>query len=608
VNKGNPAKPVACLFELSGERAGAAHVLKGEAFRIGADSENDLVLKDTSVALYQVEIHTVEHGHLLKNLSSQGNAYLNGEPFEEALLQKGDILTLGEAMIRYVAGSEALTQEELWRPVGGLPMAGKTRPLVRWKAVLAAVLGILALGIFFLLMLRVPGQKEEEFPATADPGLADLKVMDRREVQNLYERGTAYLVARRWDEALVIFEQLREGAPSFKDAEQLYQQAQQESRNADVLNLGKGLLLEGEWAEASERLGVIPKESLLFREKEQLLREINLLQAGIRLEKARAYFAQDEWLAAKQESEGILADFPDHPEATILRNQAARMLSQVKQTWHLRARVPPAADSVIGRVPAGPGGVPSSGDKGGRIGREDPAGDGRAGVRSEEPAAVDAGGKAGRVEVSKPSPPDPPMGSPAWSLNQAVSAYRKGDVDQALRCLAPLLKGVADRRVAGQAREMADNLQGAMSCFQQAKTLQGENRVLEALEMWEEFLKRDRRISGPLDGVFSQRASASLASLYSQRGDQAFSAGDLTRAFRFWGMAGRVNPQDENARRGLSRLSKEAQRLFREGYSLQDINPTRAVEMWKLVMQIVPPDHPYYQEARRQVGRLGARP
>ena len=84
----------ALLFQLRGEHPGTAHPLPRDVFRIGSDEGNDLVLKDRDVQPQQVEISFNEDRFVLKGLSSEGSVFLNGEPFEESVLQKGDILYL----------------------------------------------------------------------------------------------------------------------------------------------------------------------------------------------------------------------------------------------------------------------------------------------------------------------------------------------------------------------------------------------------------------------------------------------------------------------------------------------------------------------------------
>jgi tetratricopeptide (TPR) repeat protein len=595
-------RPSAFLFELRGDNPGLAYALNQDVFRIGSDAENDLVLKDPGVALYQVEIHVLDGRHLIKNLSAHGNAYLNGESFEEAVLQKGDILTLGDATVRFVVSGEALSQEELWRPVGGRqkPVTARlTRPVRRASFLVA--LSLVAVGVVVFLVLRQPkqtgdGAQEESVKVPEAPATAD-----RRELEAVYDQGMAYASARRWDQALAAFEKVRAEVPNYKDLDALYHQASFESQSVDALYLGKGLYLDGQWDEAKRTLKSIPEESLHFREAERLLRDLDVRINVHRLDKAREYLAQNDLMAARGEAEAILATNPDSEEATELMNEIRRALSRSRQSWYSyggRAEPPAEANRALplrGEAPSATA----------RAEREQTA------VKPsppphEEPAAKPA------LPVAKPEPrpaaPEPPRGSPEWNLWMARAAYRKGETDASLKYLEPLLARDGTDRLGRTARDMAQDLRTAVGYYHQAETLQGRRRYAEALDMWEKFLEADRKISGSPEGVFFQGASASLGRIYFQRGQKEFDAGNLVTASRFWNMAGRISPRDEDVKRGMRQLSDSAQKFYREGYSLQEINPERAVEIWKVVMQIVPPDHPYYQEAKRQISRYSGSP
>ena len=88
-------QPLAYLFELRGSHPGLSRALTGEPFRIGSGADNDLVTGDPGVKSRQVEIVLDDEGFLVRNLSPDGIAFLNGETFEEGLLGKGDIPHLG---------------------------------------------------------------------------------------------------------------------------------------------------------------------------------------------------------------------------------------------------------------------------------------------------------------------------------------------------------------------------------------------------------------------------------------------------------------------------------------------------------------------------------
>lgn len=567
----------ASLFELRGENPGIVHILSDEVFRIGSDAENDLILKDPGVTLYQAEINALKGQYVVRNLSLEGTAFLNGETFEETLLQKGDILTLGDSMFRFVAPGEALTQEELWRPVGGRhkglrPQIGRFR-----RISLLIGLPVLVLGIVVFIVLSQSKKVEEKAQETSDRIAKLSSPVNRREKEAFYNRGVDYYSARRWDEAIQIFDKIRKDTPNYKDVETLYQKALMESKFLEELNQGKGLYMEGQWARAKEKFNEVPKGSVHFREAERLIRDIEERMLSTQLAKAKQYLASKEWVNASKEAAAILALDTNNEEALRIQKEARMMLGKSTGKWYSysgsKAFQKPSAS------------IPPQDSKQTKPEKR---------LEKEGPAS------SGAVKPSYA----PAKGTPEWNLNMALSAYKKGDADKSLNYLEKILKsGAGSGRFRAKASAMTDNLRFATSYYHQALTLQREGRYAEALEMWAKFLEKNRNITTSRNSAFFKKASSSLSKIYFLRGEMAFDSGDLVQASWFWHMARKVNPKDKDVKKGLALLSESAQTFYRDGYILERINPKRAVEKWEVVLKIVPPDHPYYKKAKKQVER-----
>ena len=568
----------ALLFQLRGEQPGVAHPLPRDIFLIGSDEGNDLVLKGRDVQPQQLEISFAEDRFVLKSLSSEGSVFLNGEPFEESTLQKGDILTVGESMFRYVDPGETLSQEDLWRPVGGKQgvAAGKKSPLRRVSFLM--VLAFFAVGAV-LLILITQGKQEDKTEPGASGKLTDMATpVDREELKVQYENGKDLLAARRWDEAILVFEGIRKQMPNFMDAENLYQEALWESDYVDILNQGKGLVLENELVDAQEQMEKVPKKSVYYREAERLTREIEDMVLEQRLQAATAALAKQDWSFAKREAEAILAKYPNNKdarrivlEARFLQRQVSDNASGVHTAWSPRR---PAAP-----VPAAPA-RPSEASQPGR-------------TPSTPPPAS-----------SKPVRSGPRKGTPSWYIQNAIAQYRQGETEKSLASLETVSNGSGGDK----ARALIEDMQSATTDFNQARTLQHEGRFAEALEVWDRFLEKDRNIVGDRGGTYFLQASVSLAKIYYDRGRKEFDRGNPIGAALFWKMGKKINPKDKDLRRGFGQLDEVGRKIYLEGYSLQEINIEEAIEKWREVVMILLPDHPYYQKAKQRIDRYAERP
>ncbi len=568
----------ALLFQLRGEQAGSARPLPRGVFRIGATDDNDLVLKDRDVQPQQLEISFTEGRFVLKSLSTEGSVFLNGEPFEEATLQKGDILTVGESMFRYVDTGETLSQEDLWRPVGGKQgLAGQKKAPIR-RIPFLLVLILVAAGAVAIILFN-QGTEEQRTLEKTSGKLTDLeKPVDREEIKVRYENGKDLLAARRWDEAILVFEEIRKKMPNFMDVESLYQEALRESQYVDILNQGKGLVMENELIDATEQMEQVPKQSVYYREAERLVREIEDMILEQRLRAAGEALARQDWSFAKREAEAILAKYPNNKdarrivlEARLLQRQLADKKSGVHTAWSPRRPAVPVRSA----TPVTP--------------------------QRDEPASS-------TPTEAKPSKPPvrsgPKRGTASWYIQNAVDAYRRGEPERSLASLEKVKNGSR----AGDARALAEDVQSAMTCFEQATTLQREGRISEALDVWNRFLESDRNISGSRGGNYFRRASASLSSIYYERGRREFDRGNPIGAALFWKMGRKIDPGDKALKQAFDQLDEVGRRIYREGYSLQEINIDQAMEKWRQVLMILLPSHPYYKKAKKRIDRYAERP
>lgn len=576
----------ALLFQLRGDEPGAAFPLPRGLFRIGSDEDNDLVLKDRDVKPNQLEITFQEDRFVLKNLSTEGSVFLNGEPFEESTLQKGDILTVGESMFRYVDRGDTLSQEDLWKPVGGKQGVTDARKTPIRRISFFLVLSLVAVGVVLFLLFGQGKRTETTQPRTSGK-LSDLeKPVDREELKVQYEHGKDLVAARRWDEAILVFEAIRKQTPNFMDVESLYQEALGESEYVDVLNYGKGLVLEKELVDARMQMEQIPKRSVYYREAERLAREIDDMILEKRIQDALAALSRQDWSFAKREAEEILATYPNNKdarrillEARMLQRQSSEGGSGVHTAWSPRR---PGSTS------------PSS-----TAGPDEE-------VHEPTPPATDTpSAEPSTREVSKPV-----KRAPRGDIQRAIEAYRQGRTEESLSYLER-----ASNRANGEgegqiqkARELTEALQSAMTYFQQAKNLQQTGRYREAVDVWERFLESDRSIAGEGGGTYFQEASVLLAKIYFQRGKKEFDRGNPVGAALFWKMGKKINPGDPDLRKGQDQLDEVARKLYREGYSLQEINISQAIEKWKEVQMILSPEHPYYKKAKNRIERYAERP
>jgi hypothetical protein len=140
----------AALLCLSGLEIDQRFPLAGERVEVGRAPEAQVRLRDRAVSRRHARLHRLPEGFVLEPLPSPNRLYLNGQPMtERRLLQEGDLLELGQTLLRYSA------------PWGDppVPLAVKSRPwwhLDPWVALVLGSCGAL-LGLTWALRGWVRG-------------------------------------------------------------------------------------------------------------------------------------------------------------------------------------------------------------------------------------------------------------------------------------------------------------------------------------------------------------------------------------------------------------------------------------------------------------------
>lgn len=86
---------------ISGPLVGQTVALDRQVTKIGAGSENTVVLHDTGVSRMHIGILRENGSYTLADLGSVNGAYVNGEKVAKRVLQVGDVIRIGTTEIVY---------------------------------------------------------------------------------------------------------------------------------------------------------------------------------------------------------------------------------------------------------------------------------------------------------------------------------------------------------------------------------------------------------------------------------------------------------------------------------------------------------------------------
>jgi hypothetical protein len=84
------------LIIKSGHEAGREIELKEGLNRIGRHAENDIQINEASISSFHCELQVAEIAVAVRDLNSTNGTFINQKQIAKGILQRGDILTLGE--------------------------------------------------------------------------------------------------------------------------------------------------------------------------------------------------------------------------------------------------------------------------------------------------------------------------------------------------------------------------------------------------------------------------------------------------------------------------------------------------------------------------------
>jgi len=109
----------------NGEMAGRSFLLDRPVLTVGRTTENDVLIHDASISSRHAQFLRQASGDYVQDLSSLNDTQVNGEPLiAPRLLQKGDIINLGNIRLEYTFIPEAQTT-----PLPPFPTPSRARPI-----------------------------------------------------------------------------------------------------------------------------------------------------------------------------------------------------------------------------------------------------------------------------------------------------------------------------------------------------------------------------------------------------------------------------------------------------------------------------------------------
>lgn len=193
----------------------------------------------------------------------------------------------------------------------------------------------------------------------------------------------------------------------------------------------------------------------------------------------------------------------------------------------------------------------------------------------------------------------PPSTAP--SVQTGLLLYRQGKVQGAIALLTeitrtnPGKKGETAKEYITIIHKIRDRYETGLHFYQSGQTT-------NAFAEWKELMDQERHIiKGGETSWYGRRIARYAADEYHKRGHDHYTRGNFTEALIEWQKALKADPAHPEALEGMKKLTAIARQIYREGYILEEIDIEEAMEKWREVLKIVPPEEEYYKKAEEKL-------
>jgi hypothetical protein len=200
------------------------------------------------------------------------------------------------------------------------------------------------------------------------------------------------------------------------------------------------------------------------------------------------------------------------------------------------------------------------------------------------------------VAQSKQEPVVATSGSNA--VSRADAAYLSGNADAIIAELQKQSSG--NSATARSAASKRDQLLKAYNLYLTGKqaSLEGDNQ--KALEFYERYLDAEKSLFGDKRSVYGKQAAGKLMDTWVAVGNEAAQSKRNHEAYQAWQKA--LNYGDSVAARiAVDSANQKSRTLYRQALRLEYVNTDRAKDLWRQVMELVPPGSEYHNKAREKL-------
>ena len=312
------------LLCVSTQFAGQEFSLTGTETVIGRVSENDIGIDHRSVSRQHAKIVVNQRRFKIIDMQSANGTFVNGEPYAQTELKRGDLIELGHVKLRFIPPGEHYepTPEE----ADAISRAPGARSWYTHKPVLlliAAALTTALAGIAGWLIFGGSPKPDKAPIAAANPATeapSDTSRHPGTEADSLMAQARAAVGQHQFKRAQTFVNAVLALDPNRDDAISVSRQIEAEVKAQHSFESAAQAASQNLWSDSWNALQEIPKDSAFYPSAVQLMGQVRPALANERLSECRSAIKAEDFDEAEMQLEELEGLDPSHKDIADLRN------------------------------------------------------------------------------------------------------------------------------------------------------------------------------------------------------------------------------------------------------------------------------------------------
>lgn len=190
-------------------------------------------------------------------------------------------------------------------------------------------------------------------------------------------------------------------------------------------------------------------------------------------------------------------------------------------------------------------------------------------------------------------------------IDQALKYYAEGNTKAAMTKLnaALMLKISPEDPLKIKASSLKESMARIAEVYDKGLAEYNSRQFGQAFQSWSEVLDIDQEIIGQGKSHFSSTIAIYMADEFYRQAREAYENEQYIEAYAKCTKALKASPGHRGCLEIKGLLAEKAKRLYEDGYILEELNPRQAIQKWKMVLEMCPPENEYYQKAKSRIAK-----